>query len=94
MSQAKPTLKSKRAKDESSFEVEESPSPQIGPEKLHLRGANGHDTPFQYEGKIIRVTPKEVTSLEVSKIPYESMIHINEALKNKSLEKVQGEPKQ
>lgn len=61
---------------------------------IKYQGLNGKTTPIFYEGKICRIGDKPV-ELEESKIPYESKIHIKNAIAEKAMEviKDQGEEK-
>jgi len=68
------------------------PAKQTPKDVMKLRARNGLSLPIYYEKKIIRIG-RDVCVLEVSKIPYESMIHIEQALKDKAIEKVEGELK-
>jgi hypothetical protein len=56
--------------------------------KRYFEGVDGHKLPFLYLGKIVWIVPGAKTELVWGEVPYESKIHIADALKNKEIEEI------
>ena len=63
-------------------------------ESMLLKAEKGMTLPIFYNGKIHRITDEKVHKIEISKLPHESKIHIDQALKNKTIKQLKGESKE
>ena len=62
-------------------------------EVIKIQAEKDFILPVYYEGKIVRVNHLFPSEFEVSKLPYESKIHIEQAIKFKSVKQIKEEPK-